>query len=133
MSKRYTLVLAAALAIGIPLTGLADDDRLTHEEAEAAVSEVVEAVSRDYECRIVVGSIKATAPSDRAAGHYFVSFTASGLRCDQAHTALNDRGKSRGLVFLKKTRSSDEDEPFDEPILDLIHEIDPPVENQGHE
>ncbi len=131
MSTRFTLLLALMMAFSIGGQGsaLADDDRLTHEEAETAVSEVVEAVSRDYDCRIVVTSIQATPPSDRGAGHYFVSFTASGLRCDQAHTALTDRGKSKGLVFLKKARSRDKAEPIEEPILDLIHQIDPPVEN----
>ena len=131
MSTRIALILALIMSfsIGNPKSGLADENSLTHEQAEAAVSKVVEAVSADYDCRIVVNSIKATPPSDRSAGHYFVSFTASGLRCEQAHTALIDRGKSRGLVFLKKTRSRDKAEPLEEPILDLIHEVDPPVEN----
>ena len=131
MTTRYTLVLTLTMAfcIGNPGSGLADDDRLTREEAETAVSKLVEAVSRDYDCRIVVASIKATAPSDGAAVHYFVSFTSSGLRCDQANTALNERGKPKRLVFLEKSQSRDEAEPFEEPILDLIHEIDPPVEH----
>ncbi len=131
MKPRTTLVLAliAAFSIGSPSTGLSDDDRLTHEEAEKAVSDLVEAVSRDYECKIVVTSVKALAPSDRAVGHYFVSFTSSGLRCDQALTALNDRGSSRGLVFLQRERPRDKAEPFEEPILDLLHEIDPPVKD----
>ena len=131
MSNRYTLVLALIMvfAIGVPKPGVADDDRLTREEAEEAVAELVEAVSADYDCKITVSSIKATPPSEGATGYYFVSFTASGLRCDQAHTALTDRGKSKGLVFLKSTRSKDKAEPSEEPILDLIHQIDPPVED----
>lgn len=128
MPTRCILILAAAFLIVMSPARLVAVDSLTGDEAREAASDLADAVGKDYDCDIVVTSIKAGPPSDQGLRHFFVSFKASGSRCDQAQTALNDRGKTRGLVFLKKAPPREKDDPLDEPILDLIHEIDPPVE-----
>ena len=130
MSTRHRLhiLLLAPFLVTVPLVGNSADDKLSPDEAERAVSELVDSVGPAFDCKIVVISIKESSSAFHEIGHYFVSFEASGARCDEAHEVLVYRGGFKGLLFLRSTKPAPGKYPCREPNLDLIHEIDPPME-----
>jgi len=130
MSTRHVLITVPVLAFlaCAPMAGLTSDNRLSSEEASQAVSELVDSVGPAFDCDISVISIRETPASSREISYYYVSFEATGVRCNEAHEVLSYRGKSKGLWFLRSKKPKRKDELPKEPNLDLIHEIDPPVE-----
>ena len=59
---------------------------------------------------------------------FFVTLKAEGPECEQAFDVLNHRGRNRGLYFALPKDSETEGERPAGTNFDLIHEIDPEVE-----
>ena len=130
MSTRLVLrtISALVLVTCTPTIGITSDQILTHAEANQAVSELVDAIGPAFDCRIAVKAIRNADSTSQENRYYYVSFEATGERCDEAHKVLSYRGKSKGLWFLRSQKPEREDDLAKEPNLDLIHEVDPPVE-----
>ena len=122
-----TIFVLAFLAC-IPTFSYSSSNKLTSEEASRAVEELVQTVGPAYECLIWGTAIREVHPANEESGYYHVSFDAFGPRCDEALKALNYRGKSKGLWFFRTPKPERIDKVPEEPNLDLIHEIDPPVD-----
>ena len=123
---RHTVPVLAFLA-SVPVTSSSSEYKLSQEEASRAASELVQSVGPAYDCEISDIAITDTKSSGGESGYYFVSFRAIGPRCTEAHEVLNYRGRSKGLWFIRKPRPKRIDKNPEEPNLDLIHEIDPPM------
>ena len=123
MSTRHILhtLLLAPLIVGSPLAGNSTDNKLSPEEAKGAVSELVDSIGPAFDCTIVVNTIKESSTEFQEIGHYFVSYEASGARCDDAHKVLVYRGGFKGLAFFRSMPPTRGEDPCREPNLDLIH------------
>lgn len=130
MSTRHSLhtLLIALFLVVAPPAGNCTGNKLSLDEANTTVSELVDSVGPAFDCKIVVNTIKESSSAFQEVAHYFVSYEASGARCDVAHKVLSYRGGFKGLVFFKSMPPARGKNPCREPILDLIHEIDPPKE-----
>jgi len=130
MSTRHILhpLLLAPLIVVAPLAGNSADSKLSPDEANTAVSELVDSVGPAFDCTIFINTIKESSSAFQEIGHYFVSYEASGARCDEAHKVLTYRGGFKGLVFFRSKPPTRGEDPCRESNLDLIHEIDPPIE-----
>ena len=127
MGIRHVLITVPVVGFlaGAPIAGNTSDITLSSEEASQAVSELVASVGPAFDCEISVISIRQTSVSSSEISSFYVSFEATGVRCDEAHEVLSYRGKFKGLLFLRSKKPNRKDEFPKEPNLDLIHEIDP--------
>ena len=121
------LPLLAFLAF-VPVIGLSSEDNLSLEEAKRAAIELVQTVGPEHDCEILNVGLEKVSPPNEMPAIYFVSYDALGLRCELVNQELNKRGKSKGLWFNRRPKSEKIDKMPEEPNLDLIHEINPPVE-----
>ena len=130
MKNRHVLriILVLAVLVCVPTASFSSENKLSPEEASKAVSELVQSVGPKYECRIFGIGIWEVHSSSGESADYHVSFEAFGQRCDEARKVLNHRGKSKGLWFFKRPKPNRIDKVPDKPKLDLINEIDPPVD-----
>lgn len=130
MSTRHNLgaISAFAFLTCTATFGQTSDNTMSHAEASQAASELVESIGLAFDCTISVKAIRESTFSSRESRFYYVSFEASGKRCDEAHEALSNRGKSKRPWFIRSQKPRRDDDLAKEPNLDLIHKIDPPVE-----
>jgi len=119
-----TLVAALLLVAGIQPAGhAADDDALA--AAKQRARELVQSIAPPLGCNASIVSVK---PSRQTINTFFVRFSASGVRCDEALRTLNERGNPDRLFFINLGAPQDADPDEPDGSRDLIHEIDPPIE-----
>lgn len=121
------LPFVAILAL-VPAVSLLSDNNLSIEEARKAVTDLVQLVGPEHDCDISNVALRKVSPADEEYAIYFVSYDALGLRCELANQELNERGKPKGLWFNRRPKAEIIDKAPEEPNLDLIHEVNPPVD-----
>ena len=106
--------LAALLAL-VPAASLSSDNNLTIEEARNAATELVQLVGPEHDCDIFNVALRKVSPADEEHAIYFVSYDALGLRCVLANQELNERGKPKGLWFIRRPKAEMIDKVPEEP------------------
>lgn len=125
---RATVALASFLsAVSFPSSSWGDEQSL--EEVAQSVVGLLKSVETEFDCIIEIASIKEIPASYQSAGKYFATFRCAGSRCAEANDMLISRGKAVGFVFFRRVESKSWNKRGKKPILDLIYEIDPPIEN----
>ncbi len=127
--KNRATVALAAVVITVSSTSPASDEEQSLDEVAQVFVRVLNSIEFEFDCLIKVISIRQIPASIRSAGHYYAEFRASGIECREATETLQSRGKAEDIVFFRRDRPYTPDIPRKEPILDLIHEIDPPIGN----
>lgn len=126
-SFRATVALASFLtAVSSPSSSWSDEQSL--EEVAQAVVGLLKSVESEFNCIIKIVSIKEIPAAHQSAGKYFATFRGAGIRCAEASEILVSRGKAEGFVFFRLVESKSRNKRGQQPILDLIYEIDPAVE-----
>jgi len=130
MKNRRVLPALPMLAFlaSVPAVGLSSDNNLSLEEARKVATELVQSVGPEHDCNIFNVALRKVSSSNEEPSIYFVSYDALGLRCELVNQVLNERGKSKGLWFNRRPKAERIDKVPEEPNLDLIHEVNPPVE-----
>jgi hypothetical protein len=117
------------------------------DEVAATFVQIIRSVEADFDCLIKVVALEE--PDDKQSDlRYFATYVAAGVECPEASDELGIRGVRHGIVFFRGESSPlagvrGESSPLagesnppkilrrHEPthrILDLIHEIDPPMD-----
>jgi hypothetical protein len=124
------------LLLLLPFAAHASDDAVDLDAVAATFIQIIRSVEADYDCLIKVVALEE--PDDKQSDlRYFATFVAAGLECPEASDELGIRGVRHGIVFFRgeSSRLRGESprrknllryEPT-ERILDLIHEINPPM------
>lgn len=124
--------------ICLPLTfssAASSDEQAELDKVAETFMQVIRSVEADFDCLINVVALEE--PDDEQSDlRYFATFVAAGSECPEASDELGIRGVRHGIVFFRgestRPRSTGRknvlrNEPT-ERILDLIHEINPPIE-----
>ena len=124
---RATVALAAFLS-AVSFPSLSSGEEQSLEEVARVVVGLLESVESEFDCIIEIVSIEEI-PAYQSVGKFYATFRAAGSRCAEASDMLLVRGKAEGFIFFRRDESRSQDKRGQKPILDLIHEIDPPIEN----
>ena len=125
---RATVALAAFLS-AVSSPSLSSGEEQSLEEVARVVVGLLESVESEFDCIIEIVSIEEIPASNQSVGKFYATFRAAGSRCAEASDMLLVRGKAEGFIFRRRDESRSQDKLGQKPILDLIHQIDPPIEN----
>lgn len=118
-------LLAAGCAAGAP------DDEHSRDNAQEAVLDLIDVVSRSHHCDISLSSVSCYLGVDVGLDTYLhtASIEMNGEQCAAAIQELRDRGEDFRLAFVEIWSVEMRVEEDSTRNLDLIHEIDPRLEN----
>ncbi len=119
--------LFAVVAASATLPQLSSAEDRSLEQLADVVLELVNSIESEFECVIDVIDIDAISASMHTDAKYFATFAADGTGCKEASEELRQRGKAEGFVFFWNKYEHPVTPDKRPPILDLIHEIDPPA------
>lgn len=126
MPMLFAVLLVCSIA---PRLVLASDDDAEIEEAVEATSELIAYTEVLFECNMLIETVEPWPIHNPQEGTFFVTLEAEGKECEQAFDVMNHRGRNRGLFFRPVKDNETEGERPAGTTLDLIHEIDPEIED----
>ncbi|MDJ0909626.1 MAG: hypothetical protein QNI99_10560 [Woeseiaceae bacterium] len=130
-TRTVSMFIAVLLAISIaPGLVLASDDDTEIDEAVEKTSELISYTQVLFDCNMLIETIQPWPIQEPQDGFFFVTLEAEGKECEQAFDVMNNRGRNRGLFFRPAKDNATDDERPAGTNFDLIHEIDPEVEEQ---
>ena len=124
-----------AFAVAIAVTALPSLPAIIHADDQIDLQAVAEVFIRiltstesEFDCLFRIESVKHIPATAESASKYYAEYRAAGSECGEASATLDSRGKEEGIVFYWLDTYSVPTDAGRERILDLLHQIDPPVE-----
>ena len=123
-----------AFAVAISVTALssspgainADDQKDLQAVADKFIR-ILTATESEFDCLFKIESVKHIPATSQSASKYYAEYRAAGSECEEASATLDSRGENEGIVFYWLDTYKVPSDDGRERILDLLHQIDPPV------
>ncbi|MEM9403818.1 MAG: hypothetical protein AAGA44_15205 [Pseudomonadota bacterium] len=131
LMKPASLLVVFYLLVAACGSNPSDDKEYSRAGAEGDARYLIDSVSDNHDCAISLGSVGNSLGLELGLDtvRHSASVFLSGEQCAGAIQELQDRGRAFSLEFaeIRTVEIPVEDDP--NQILDLIHEIDPEIEN----
>lgn len=126
-----SLLVVFSLLVAACVSNSYDDEEYSRTEAQGVAQDLINSVSDNYGCTISLNSVGDSLGLELGLDtlRYSASVFLNGEQCTGAIQELQDRGKEFQLSFVEIQTVEFPVEGDPNRNLDLIHEIDPEIEN----
>lgn len=126
--KAWAVITCLIATLSLLPARIHADDQVDLEAVAETFIRVLRSTESEFDCLFRIESVEHIPATSDSASKYYAEYRAVGMECKAASEALDARGKTEGIVFfwLDTYEPTDVAEP--ERILDLLHQIDPPIE-----
>jgi len=125
--RTFVIVIAITVLTSLPAT-IQADDQMDLEAVAGIFIRILTSTESEFHCLFRIESVTYVPATSESASKYYAEYRAAGSECGQASVTLDSRGKKEGIVFYWLDTYYVPTDAGREPILDLLHQIDPPVE-----
>ena len=126
-TKAFAVAITITALPSLPATIHADDQIDLEAVAEKFIR-LLTSTESEFDCLFRIESVKHIPATSQSASKYYAEYRAAGSECEEASATLDSRGKDEGIVFYWLDTYKLPADAGRERILDLLHQIDPPVE-----
>ncbi len=128
MSMRTLAVAVALTALPTLPVAIQANDKKDLEAVADTFIQILTSTESEFDCLFRIESVEHIPAKPQSASRYYAEYRAAGTECAEASATLDSRGKKEGIVFFWLDTKRLPADAGREPILDLLHQIDPPVE-----
>jgi len=129
MTRKACAFVTAIVAASTSLpTIIHADDQLDLQALADIFIRIVTTTEAEFDCLFRIESVEQVPATSQSASKYYAEYRTAGTECEKASTTLETRGKKEGIVFYWLDTYRPPSDAGREDILDLLHQIDPPVE-----